>query len=104
MRQSRREAKDMNSQAPQPNEEDDIDPEEIQSASDETPTDVTAPELNEQTKDLTAWDEPPAASGTVAPKVRPDDDVSIAEQLVYEGTDEADRDLRLAAADPDFEP
>jgi len=94
----------MNSQAPQPNEDDDIDPEEIQSASDETPTDVTAPELNEQTKDLTAWDEPPAASGTVAPKVRPDDDVSIAEQLVYEGTDEADRDLRLAAADPDFEP
>lgn len=94
----------MNLQTPVPNEDDDIDPEEIQAAADETPTDVTAPEVNEQTKELTEWDEPPAASGTAAPKVLPEDEVSIAEQLVYEGTDEADRERRIAAADPDFEP
>lgn len=95
---------DVNPQPPQPNEEDEVDPEEILAAGDETPTDVTAPENSAQTKDLTAWDEPPAASGTAAPKVLPEDEVSIAEQLVYEGTDEADRERRMAAADPDFEP
>lgn len=40
MRQLRRETVSMNTLAPQTNEDDDIDPEEIQSASDETPTDV----------------------------------------------------------------
>ena len=94
----------MNSHVPQPHEDDDIDPEEIQSASDETPTEVTPPELNEQTEELTEWDEPPAATGKAAPKVFPEDEVSIAEHLVHEGTDEADRERRLAAADPDFEP
>lgn len=99
-----REAVGMNPQPAQPNDDDDIDPEEIQSASDETPTDVTPPELSGQTKELTEWDQPPTASGTETPKVLPEDEVSIAEQLVYEGTDEADRDLRMAASDPDFEP
>lgn len=94
----------MNPPTPQPNEEDEVDPEEIFAAGDETPTDVTAPELNAQTKDLTAWDEPPGASGSAAPKVLPEDEVIIAEQLVYEGADEADRERRMAAADPDFEP
>lgn len=94
----------MNSQQPIPNEDDDLDPEEIEAAGDETPTDVTAPELDPHTKNLTAWDEAPSASGTVTPRVVPDDETSIAEQLVYEGTDEADRVLRLAAVDPDFEP
>jgi hypothetical protein len=76
-----------------------------EAATDETPTDVTAPELNAQTKDLTEWDEPPSARGTVAGKVeQDDDDETIASKLVYEGTDEADRERRMAAADPDFEP
>lgn len=94
----------MNPHPPEPDEDDEIDPEEIQAAADETPTDVTPPELSEQTKELTAWDEPPAASGTAAPRVLPEDEVSIAERLVFEGTDEADRERRMAAADPDFEP
>ena len=94
----------MNSQQPLPNEDEDIDPAEIEAATDETPTDVTPPELDSHTKNLTAWDEAPSASGTAAPRVLPEDETSIAEQLVYEGTDEADRDRRLAAADPDFEP
>jgi len=66
--------------------------------------DVTAPELNAETKELTAWDEPVGASGKAAPKVLPEDEASIAERLVYEGTDEAERERRIAAADPDFEP
>ncbi|HEY5953561.1 MAG TPA: hypothetical protein VIT18_04300 [Terrimicrobiaceae bacterium] len=78
------------------------DPREIDAASDETPTDFTAPELSSATKDLIEWDEPPTASGTAAPL--PEDDVPAAEQLVYEGADEADRERRIAAADPDFEP
>ena len=94
----------MNQPAPQPDEDEDIDPEEIAAASDDTPTDVTAPELDKETKELVTWDEPPGASGHAAPKVLPEDYVSAAEQLVYEGTDEADRVRRLAAADPDFEP
>ena len=94
----------MNPQTPEPNAADEVDPEEIQAAADETPTDVTPSELSEQTKELTAWDEPPGASGTEAPRVVPEDEVSIAEQLVNEGTDEAERERRMAAADPDFEP
>lgn len=78
---------------------------EIADAADESPTDVTAPELDERTKDLTEWDEPPQAHGTAAPKIIPEeDDEDSAAKLVYEGTDEAERERRLAAADPDFEP
>jgi hypothetical protein len=76
-----------------------------EAAADETPTDVTAPELSARTKDLTEWDEPPSARGTAAAKgEQDDDDDTIASKLVYEGTDEADRERRMAAADPDFEP
>ena len=94
----------MSPQLPLPNEDDDIDPEEIAAAADETPTDLTPPELSAQTQNLTEWDAPPASSGIATPKVVPEDETSIAEQLVEEGTDEADRERRLAAADPDFEP
>jgi hypothetical protein len=83
---------------------DEIDPDEVEAASNETPTDVTAPELSPATKDLIEWDEPPNAAGTATPKVLPEDEIPIGEQLVYEGTDEADRERRMAAADPDFEP
>ena len=78
--------------------------EEIADVADETPTDVTAPELDDRTKDLTEWDDAPAAHGSAAPKVIEDDENSIGEKLVYEGTDEAERERRLADADPDFEP
>lgn len=94
----------MNSPQPRPNDDDDIDPAEIEAAADETPTDVTPPELDPRTENLTAWDEPPTSAGTAAPRVLPEDETSIAEKLVYEGTDEAERDRRLAAADPDFKP
>jgi hypothetical protein len=94
----------MTPRNPQPNDDEDFEPEEIADAANEMSTNMTAPELDERTEELTTWDEPPAAAGTAAPKVEPEDEVSISEQLVYEGTDEADRELRIAAADPDFEP
>ena len=94
----------MNPNAPQPNDDEEIDPEEIQAASDETPTKAMPPEVDPLTEELTKWDEPPNATGTEAPKVLPEDEASIAEQLVLEGSDEADREQRMAAADPDFEP
>ena len=81
--------------------------EEIAEAADETPTDVTPPEVDAQTEEITEWDDAPAAHGKAAPKVLPgneDDEDTIAAKLVYEGTDEADRERRIAAADPDFEP
>jgi hypothetical protein len=88
----------------QPNDDDYFAPEDLDVAADETPTDVTAPELNPETKGLVEWDAPPDSTGHAAPKVLPEDETSVAEQLIYEGTDEADRDRRIAATDPDFEP
>lgn len=89
------------------NEEDEQESaEELAEATDETPTATTAPELNAKTEELTEWDDAPASHGTAAPKVVPEenDDDTIASKLVYEGTDEAERERRMAAADPDFEP
>jgi hypothetical protein len=87
-----------------PNDDDDSDPRDLESAADEAPTEIRAPELSEKTKELIAWDEPPDATGHEVPTVKPEDETSIAEQLINEGTDEADRERRIAAADPDFEP
>jgi len=85
-----------------------IDAEAIAAAADETPTGVTPPEVDARTEQLTEWDDVPAAHGTAAPKVASEDDGNdedtISAKLVDEGTDEADREQRLAAADPDFEP
>jgi len=52
MRQPWRDAVDMNSEAPQPKENDEIDLEEIQFAAAETPTNTTQPELHAQTREL----------------------------------------------------
>ena len=43
---------------------------------------------------------PPAAW----PRHLSEDEATIDEELTEEGIDEADRDQRIAAADPDFEP
>ena len=44
------------------------------------------------------------AAGEAVPKVLPEDENAVAEELVEEGVEEADRDQRIASADPDFEP
>lgn len=95
---------DMTPQAPSPNDDSDIAPEDIEAAAESDPIGAAAPELNPQTEELTEWDDAPASHGTAAPKVPAFDEATIASELVAEGTEEADRDQRIAATDPDFEP
>lgn len=97
----------MKQKDPSPDEDREQSAEELADAADETPTDVTAPEVDDRTKDVTEWNDAPTDHGSAAPKVLPEDDEdedTIAAKLVYEGTDEAERERRIAAADPDFEP
>jgi hypothetical protein len=99
----------MNAKPAEPNDDPDVDPEEIADATDEripgnAETDPLPPEVDEETEELTSWDEAPASSGTITPKVLPEDENPPAEELVRDGLEAADRDQRIAAADPDFEP
>ncbi len=89
---------------PLPNDDTDVDPAELEAVEDETRGEAIAPELTAQNAKLTEWDEPADATGGEVAKVKPDDEVPAAVQFVEEGLDAADRDQRLAAADPDFEP
>ena len=81
---------------------DETDPQIIEDAVNETSASDIPPEVDEQTAKLTSWDEAPAAAA--APAIEPDDEVTVAELLVEEGMEEAERDRRIAAVDPDFEP
>jgi hypothetical protein len=83
----------------------DFDPEAIQEAAEEItdPGVEPPPELSLRTEKLTEWDETIGSTGTQAPKVRPEDENSISEELVEDGIESADRDRRLAAEDPDYE-
>jgi len=87
-----------------PTDEDDLDPQEIENAADESPVVTDAPENSSRTEYLTEWDTPPHALGTAAPKVPMEDEVGPVEELINEGLDEADRQQRMAAADPELEP
>jgi hypothetical protein len=85
-------------------EDPEIDIREIEEAESSTAADEQAPEVDPRTVNLTSWDEPPGSSGTSAPKTQLDDEIPPGEQLVEEGIDEADREQRIAASDPDYEP
>jgi len=85
-------------------EDPDFDPREIEDAEPAELRDEFAPEVDERTLELTAWDEPPESTGTSAPKTPMEDEISPAEQLIEEGLEEADREKRIAASDPDYEP
>jgi hypothetical protein len=67
------------------------------------PGEPVAPEAAEPgLEQLTSWDEAPEESGHRASRVLPENDENIAEQLVQEGLEEAEHDLRVTAAnDPD---
>jgi hypothetical protein len=98
----------MKTKSPEPadpvEEEPGADPMELEAATDESTDEQGPAELLHTTEKLTEWDEPPTAKGTAAPTVGPDDEATLGQQLVKEGVEEADRDQRIAAADPDFEP
>lgn len=89
---------------PEPTSNESEDPAELEVAADETPAPKLAPELSEETEKLVAWDEPPESAGHRASTTKPEDETSIAADLVEKGIDAADRERRIAAADPDFEP
>jgi hypothetical protein len=93
----------MNPNPVEPNDDDEVDPEEIESAAEERITPANPPEVDSQTENLTEWDQPATASAS-EPKVPLEDETALAEELTEEGIDEADREQRLASADPDFEP
>ena len=88
----------------QPNEDSEFDPEVLVEAAQNLPTEAVPPEVDPATAELTEWDTAPSSSGRVAPKVLPEDEVPATEKLVGEGIDEADRELRRAVVDSDFEP
>lgn len=89
---------------PEPTSNESEDPEELEVAADEAPAPKLAPELSAETEKLVTWDEPPESAGHQAPTTNPEDETSIAADLVEKGIDAADRERRIAAADPDFEP
>ena len=93
----------MNPKPVEPNNDDDFDAEEIEAAVEESVTPENAPEVDSKTENLTVWDEPAAASAS-APRTPLEDEAALPEELTEEGIDEADRDQRIASADPDYEP
>jgi hypothetical protein len=94
----------MNKESVEPNDDDEFDPEEIEEASEERITPSNAPEVDSKTENLTEWDQPATDPSGAVPKVPLEDEAPAAEELVEEGMDEADREQRIAAVDPDFEP
>jgi hypothetical protein len=94
----------MKPQEQLPDDEEDFPAEELEDAINETSAKSGAPEVDQQTAALTEWDEPPTSSGHEVPTSGLDDEATVAEQLVSEGINEAERERRIAASDPDFEP
>lgn len=91
----------------QTNDDPDVDPKDIQAAAEEMtdPGVDPAPEESPELARVTQWDEAPSTTGTATPKYGGDmDENQVGEELVQDGVESADRDSRLAATDPDFEP
>ena len=57
-----------------------------------------SPEVDARTENLVAWDQATEERGSAAPKVGPEDEANIAEELVGEGLEEADHDQRVSAS------
>jgi len=57
----------------------------------------TEPEVPAGMEELSTWDEPPATRGVRVKSLTPEDEYQT-EELVSEGIDEAERELRLAAS------
>lgn len=60
-------------------------------------TTAEAPEADPELEQMTTWDEPPAQTGHLVPTTPLDDENNVAEQLVDNGLEEADHDIRVAA-------
>jgi hypothetical protein len=84
------------------NNDPDRDPSEIVEASEGLTGTDTPPEVTPGLEGVTEWDTPIGSAGVSAPRVLPEDEVPPAEVLVKGGIEEADREQRIAAADPDL--
>jgi hypothetical protein len=71
--------------------------EEILEAAEKIDGESLAPEVSARTAEITAWDESPEDAGWRVHERPMENQVSIAEQLVSEGNEQADREQRTAA-------
>jgi hypothetical protein len=83
------------------NSDPDRDPSEMVDASEDVSSGDTPPEVVPGVEELTEWYTPLGAAGVSAPVGVGTDDFQ-AEALVQDGIEEADREQRIAAADPDL--
>ena len=60
-------------------------------------TSAEAPEADSDLEQVTTWDEAPADTGHLVAKVPLEDETNVAEQLVEDGLEEADHDIRVAS-------
>jgi hypothetical protein len=61
-------------------------------------TTAEAPEADADLEQVTVWDEPPTQTGHLVSPPPLEDESAIAEQLVDDGLEEADHDIRVVAA------
>ena len=71
--------------------------ERILEAADKIDGENLAPEVSARTAEITVWDESPEDVGWRVQERPVDNQVTISEQLVSEGNEEADREQRMAA-------
>jgi hypothetical protein len=75
--------------------------EEILEAADKIDAESLAPEVSTRTAEMTVWDESPEDVGWRVHERPMENRVTIAEQLVSEGNEQADREQRMAAGASD---
>ena len=71
--------------------------EEILEAAEKIDGEILAPEVSSRTAEITVWNECPEDVGWRVQERPMDNEVTIAEQLVIEGNEQADREQRMAA-------
>ena len=71
--------------------------EEILEAAEKIDGEILAPEVSSRTAEITVWNERPEDLGWRVQERPVDNEVTIAEQLVIEGNEQADREQRMAA-------
>ena len=71
--------------------------EEILEAAEQIDGEILAPEVSSRTAEITVWNESPEDVGWRVQEKPMDNEVTIAEQLVIEGNEQADREQRMAA-------
>jgi hypothetical protein len=77
--------------------------EEILEAAEKIDAESLAPEVSSRTAEITVWDESPEDVGWRVQERPMDNQVTISEELVSEGNEQADREQRMAAGAGDAE-